>query len=87
VSSTKPSSAQFVAQTNGNQVKSAGLHRNTLSRTVLEFNIDLTSVRPAGRRLPLRPERQVLRRKKEHLVYSIVLICPFSPESQLPRLM
>ena len=55
---------------NGNQVKSAlqmGLHRNTLSRTILELHIDLTSVRPAGRRRPPQPERQILTRKKEHL--------------------
>lgn len=55
---------------NGNQVKSAlqmGLHRNTLSRAILELDIDLTSVRSSGRRRPPQPESRVLPRKKEHL--------------------
>jgi len=39
----------------GNQCKAArqlGMHRNTLSRTIAELNLDVRSVRPGARRPP-----------------------------------
>ena len=56
---------------NFNQVKSArhmGMHRNTLSRAILELHIDITSMRPSGRRRPPRPERHIPPRRKEGLL-------------------
>jgi hypothetical protein len=49
---------------NGNQLRSArqmGMHRNTLSRTILQLDIDLASVR--GRRRPPQAERPFSSRK------------------------
>ena len=56
---------------NGNQSKSAkqlGVHRNTLTRTVLAMRIDLKAMRPSARRRPPQAELQVLPRKKERLI-------------------
>jgi DNA-binding NtrC family response regulator len=39
----------------GNQCKAArelGMHRNTLSRTITELNLDIRTVRPGARRPP-----------------------------------
>ena len=50
----------------GNQCKAArelGMHRNTLSRTIEELNIDMRAVRSAGRRPP-RSARPLLMEKK-----------------------
>jgi Fis family transcriptional regulator len=50
----------------GNQCKAArelGMHRNTLSRTIAELELDLRSVR-AGARRPPRSERSVVLEKK-----------------------
>jgi DNA-binding NtrC family response regulator len=55
---------------NGNQSKSAkqlGLHRNTLTRTVLAMRIDLRAMRPSARRRPPQAELHVLPHKKERL--------------------
>jgi len=55
---------------NGNQSKSAkqlGVHRNTLTRTVLAMHIDLRTMRPSARRRPPQAELQVLPSKKERL--------------------
>ena len=55
---------------NGNQSKSAkqlGVHRNTLTRTILAMDIDLRAMRPSARRRPPQAELQILRHKKEHL--------------------
>jgi len=55
---------------NGNQSKSAkqlGVHRNTLTRTVLAMRIDLRAMRPSAKRRPPQAELQVLPRKKERL--------------------
>ena len=55
---------------NGNQSKSAkqlGVHRNTLTRTVLAMRIDLRVMRPSARRRPPQAEIQVLPRKKQRL--------------------
>jgi Fis family transcriptional regulator, factor for inversion stimulation protein len=54
----------------GNQSKSAkqlGVHRNTLTRTVLAMRIDLRAMRPSAKRRPPQAELQVLPRKKERL--------------------
>ncbi len=54
----------------GNQSKSAqqlGVHRNTLTRTVLAMRIDLKAMRPSAKRRPPQAEIQVLPRKKERL--------------------
>jgi Fis family transcriptional regulator, factor for inversion stimulation protein len=51
---------------NGNQLRSArllGMHRNTLSRTIVQLDIDLEGLRPAARRRPPQAERQLPRRK------------------------
>ncbi len=48
---------------NGNQSKSAkqlGVHRNTLTRTVLAMRIDLQAMRPSVRRRPPQAELHVL---------------------------
>ena len=53
---------------NGNQSKSAkqlGVHRNTLTRTILAMHIDLTPMRPSARRRPPQSELQTLLSKKE----------------------
>ncbi len=50
----------------GNQCKAArelGMHRNTLSRTIEELNIDMRAVRTAGRRPP-RSTRALVMEKK-----------------------
>lgn len=55
---------------NGNQSKSAkqlGVHRNTLTRTILAMDIDLRSMRPSVRRRPPQAELQVLPSKKQRL--------------------
>src|SRR5579863_9128073 len=55
---------------NGNQSKSAkqlGVHRNTLTRTILAMHIDLRAMRPSARRRPPQAELQVLPHKKERL--------------------
>jgi len=55
---------------NGNQSKSAkqlGVHRNTLTRTILAMHIDLRAMRPSARRRPPQAELQVLPPKKERL--------------------
>lgn len=52
---------------NGNQSKSAkqlGVHRNTLSRTILAMDIDLRAMRPSARRRPPQAELTVLPSKK-----------------------
>jgi Fis family transcriptional regulator, factor for inversion stimulation protein len=56
---------------NGNQSKSAkqlGVHRNTLTRTILAMHIDLRAMRPSAKRRPPQAEIQVLPRKKERLL-------------------
>lgn len=55
---------------NGNQSKSAnqlGVHRNTLTRTVIAMHIDLRAMRPSARRRPPQAELQILPRMKERL--------------------
>jgi Fis family transcriptional regulator, factor for inversion stimulation protein len=42
-------------ENNGNQCKAArqlGMHRNTLSRTIAELNLDAKAIRSGGRRPP-----------------------------------
>ena len=54
-----------------NQSKSAkqlGVHRNTLTRTVLAMHIDLRAMRPSAKRRPPQAEIRVLPRKKERLL-------------------
>ncbi len=49
-------------ENNGNQCKAArqlGMHRNTLSRTITELELDIKSLRNGGRRPP-RSERPAL---------------------------
>ena len=56
---------------NGNQSKSAkqlGVHRNTLTRTVLAMRIDLRGMRPSVRRRPPQAELPVLPGRKERLL-------------------
>ncbi len=56
---------------NGNQSKSAkqlGVHRNTLTRTVLAMHIDLKAMRPSARRRPPQAELQVLPSRKQRLL-------------------
>ncbi len=56
---------------NGNQLKSAkqlGVHRNTLTRTVLAMRIDLRTMRPSARRRPPQAELQVLPSRKQRLL-------------------
>lgn len=51
----------------GNQCKAArelGMHRNTLSRTIEELNIDMRAVRSAGRRPPRSTSRPLVLEKK-----------------------
>lgn len=53
---------------NDNQSRSAkqlGVHRNTLTRTILAIHIDVRGVRGHPRRRPPQGERQLLPRKKE----------------------
>jgi DNA-binding NtrC family response regulator len=53
-------------QNNGNQCKAArqlGMHRNTLSRTIAELELDVRAVR-AGTRRPPRSEKPLLLEKK-----------------------
>ena len=53
-------------QNNGNQCKAAkqlGMHRNTLSRTITELDLDVRAVR-AGSRRPPRSEKAVVMEKK-----------------------
>ena len=53
----------------GNQSKSAkqlGVHRNTLTRTILAMQIDLRAMRSPKRRPP-QAERKLLPGKREHL--------------------
>jgi Fis family transcriptional regulator, factor for inversion stimulation protein len=55
---------------NGNQSRSArqlGLHRNTLTRSILAMHIDVRAMRPSARRRPPQAELQVLPSKKERL--------------------
>ena len=55
---------------NGNQSSSAkqlGVHRNTLTRTILAMHIDLRAMRPSARRRPPQAELKVLPRKRERL--------------------
>ena len=55
---------------NGNQSKSAkqlGVHRNTLTRTILTMDIDLKAMRPSAKRRPPQAELHVLPHKKERL--------------------
>ncbi len=55
---------------NGNQSKSAkqlGVHRNTLTRTILAMDIDLRAMRPSARRRPPQAELQVQPSKSERL--------------------
>lgn len=52
----------------GNQSKAArelGMHRNTLSRTITELNLDLSELRNGGRRpvRSVRPEEALLEKK------------------------
>ena len=52
----------------GNQCRTArelGMHRNTLSRTISELNLDLSELRNGGRRPPrsAHPEPEVLEKK------------------------
>jgi Fis family transcriptional regulator, factor for inversion stimulation protein len=54
----------------GNQSKSAkqlGVHRNTLTRTILAMRIDLRAMRLSLRRRPPQAELKVLPSKREHL--------------------
>jgi DNA-binding NtrC family response regulator len=51
---------------NGNQCKAArqlGMHRNTLSRTITELELDVRAVR-AGARRPPKSERSLVMEKK-----------------------
>jgi len=53
-------------QNNGNQCKAArqlGMHRNTLSRTITELELDVRAVR-AGARRPPKSERPMALEKK-----------------------
>jgi Fis family transcriptional regulator, factor for inversion stimulation protein len=53
-------------QNNGNQCKAAkqlGMHRNTLSRTIAELDLDVRAVR-SGTRRPPRSEKTVVMEKK-----------------------
>jgi len=53
-------------QNNGNQCKAArqlGMHRNTLSRTITELELDVRAVR-AGARRPPKSERSMVLEKK-----------------------
>lgn len=53
-------------QNNGNQCKAAkqlGMHRNTLSRTITELDLDVRAVR-AGSRRPPRSEKAIVMEKK-----------------------
>jgi Fis family transcriptional regulator, factor for inversion stimulation protein len=53
-------------QNNGNQCKAArqlGMHRNTLSRTITELDLDVRAVR-AGARRPPKSERVLVLEKK-----------------------
>jgi DNA-binding NtrC family response regulator len=53
-------------QNNGNQCKAArqlGMHRNTLSRTIAELELDVRAVR-AGTRRPPRSEKPLTLEKK-----------------------
>lgn len=53
-------------QNNGNQCKAArqlGMHRNTLSRTITELDLDVRAVR-AGARRPPRSEKALVMEKK-----------------------
>jgi len=55
---------------NSNQSQSAkqlGMHRNTLTRTILVMGIDLRAMRSTARRWPPQPELQVLPSKKQRL--------------------
>ena len=52
---------------NGNQSKSArqlGVHRNTLTRTILTMHIDLRAMRPSARRRPPQAETSGATKKK-----------------------
>ncbi len=56
----------------GNQSKSAkqlGVHRNTLTRTILAMHIDLRAMQPSARRRPPQAELQVLPSKRERLPF------------------
>lgn len=53
-------------QNNGNQCKAArqlGMHRNTLSRTITELELDIRAVR-AGARRPPKSDNPILMEKK-----------------------
>lgn len=53
-------------ENNGNQCKAArqlGMHRNTLSRTIAELDVDLRIVRDGARRPP-RSEKSIVLEKK-----------------------
>ena len=53
-------------QNNGNQCKAAkqlGMHRNTLSRTITELDLDVRAVR-AGSRRPPRSEKAIVMEKQ-----------------------
>ncbi len=54
----------------GNQLRSAkqlGVHRNTLTRTILAMHIDVRGVPAHPKQRPPQAERQLLPRKKEQL--------------------
>ena len=56
----------------GNQSKSAkqlGVHRNTLTRTILAMHIDLRAMQPSARRRPPQAELQVLPSQRERLPF------------------
>ena len=51
----------------GNQCKTArqlGMHRNTLSRTITELELDIRSLRPGGARRPPRSARPLTMEKR-----------------------
>ena len=53
-------------QNNGNQCKAArqlGMHRNTLSRTITELELDVRAVR-AGKRRPPKSDKPLMMEKK-----------------------
>lgn len=61
---------EVLANHKGNQCKAArelGMHRNTLSRTIAELNIDPVQIR-IGLKRPSRSERQVFDTTKQALL-------------------
>jgi len=60
--------ATVLEENKGNQCRAArqlGMHRNTLSRTIAELNLDLSELRNGGRRpvRSVRPEEALLEKK------------------------